>query len=308
MEIYSVGLTPVPGVLRDTEEIRLRPRYFDYSEQLLATPEVQLSGNLDLTLGGFKFTVDVDSVITDNDELVKLLRAKNTSLTAKPHKPILNLKSLVEKLTRKDLSLYQKPNETLAKTLARYDWDERLSHALMKVLRRFELCLSDQLDSLFCELYGPNWLRKPPAELGISRRTRRKITAFVKQIRKKSKDSRDPTHAEILAEMSLGFWVAFFHKNYNKKLWHKHGRLAKIFPNMPFENLNQPDISKLLHRIKWLRNRIAHHKPIWQDISSVIDIHSCCKELLGAICTDALSDLESKDQVPKILKEFLNHQ
>jgi hypothetical protein len=67
------------------------------------------------------------------------------------------------------------------------------------------------------------------------------------------------TPDRIVAELMFGFWVRLLNKKYEKTMWVNH--LHKCFPHGP-----KPDRDKILDRfikIRDLRNRIAHHEPIF---------------------------------------------
>lgn len=302
MKIHAIDLHAVPSELRDTKDIKLN-RDCDFTATEIALPEVKIAGNLDISLGGFTFSVNVNADLLDTETLIKLLQDENTNVIKKPNQPIRNLLLLLEMLSRQDVSLYQaKDNEPLSQTLARYHWDQRLSHAMMKVLRSFELCLSHQLDKLFCELYGEDWITNPPKILEIDdRSTRNKVERIIENLEDELK--RKPTQREIAAKLNLGFWVAFFQNKYEFSLWRQKGMLAKVFPNLPTDKLIRSDIFERLKRIKWLRNRAVHHDPIWNNKIPAINTYSECRFLLGAINTDALSDSDSTDQVVGIWNE-----
>jgi hypothetical protein len=61
----------------------------------------------------------------------------------------------------------------------------------------------------------------------------------------------------IVSELTLGFWVQLTAKKYEKVLWVPY--LHKAFPKI---NTNRKGLNKRLHRLLYLRNRIAHHERI----------------------------------------------
>jgi hypothetical protein len=80
------------------------------------------------------------------------------------------------------------------------------------------------------------------------------------------------TPARVIAELTFGFWVRLSASSYEKTLWVKH--LYKAFPEM-----KPPDRGTAFHRldmIRTLRNRIAHHEPIFtrsvhQDYLQIVE-------------------------------------
>jgi len=64
----------------------------------------------------------------------------------------------------------------------------------------------------------------------------------------------------VVAELTMGFWVTLLDKKYEKDFWNPH--IWKCFPHGP-----KPDrrlMHKRLLKIRDLRNRIAHHEPIFR--------------------------------------------
>src|SRR5205807_3002955 len=78
------------------------------------------------------------------------------------------------------------------------------------------------------------------------------------------------TSGRVVAELTLGFWVQLTAKKYEKALWVKC--LYRAFPI----KLNRKALFQRMDSIKRLRNRIAHHEPIFsrnlkQDYVEIID-------------------------------------
>jgi len=67
----------------------------------------------------------------------------------------------------------------------------------------------------------------------------------------------------IIAELSFGFWTSLFDVRYehNQILWPK--LLKPTFPYLPKGQRTRAFLSRELNRIRFLRNRVFHHEPIW---------------------------------------------
>lgn len=59
-------------------------------------------------------------------------------------------------------------------------------------------------------------------------------------------------------------------------------------------------ISVRLHQIKALRNRIAHHEPIWKQTPAVCEVHQTCVEIISAMSADAATELAGIDRFDNI--------
>lgn len=89
----------------------------------------------------------------------------------------------------------------------------------------------------------------------------------------------------VLAEMMFGFWVGLFEKKYNDitstaRLW-PHLEIA-VFPHLTPAARKASTVHLKLLEIKDLRNRMAHHEPIWKH-KLVTSATSACVMLNGQI-------------------------
>lgn len=55
-------------------------------------------------------------------------------------------------------------------------------------------------------------------------------------------------------------------------------------------------------QIKEVRNRIAHHEPIWNRKISILNAHSMCHELIKAMSYDAINMLKIIDRFPQVYR------
>jgi hypothetical protein len=92
------------------------------------------------------------------------------------------------------------------------------------------------------------------------------------------------TTGKLIPELKFVFWQKMFTSRHDARLWNAHLRL--VLPNLdPVKPVNQlrQEIYSELENIRGLRNRIAHHEPIFtrnladdfQRISNVIELR--CK-------------------------------
>lgn len=127
-----------------------------------------------------------------------------------------------------------------------------------------------------------------------------------------------PTEGQVVAGLTLGFWVDLLSNTYIQYLWpfknNNIQNLEQLFPNIPKNLINQKNaigdiIYPKLKAIVFLRNRIFHYEPIWDDRhfnsfpkkslllqsvnASVLDysvIYDVLIEVLGWLCEDLLQD------------------
>lgn len=75
---------------------------------------------------------------------------------------------------------------------------------------------------------------------------------------------------------------------------------------MPRVNRKRSYIELRILKIKDIRNRIAHHEPIWNRKSLLISVHTYCLELLEAISHDATRMLQQIDRFPELSHNLLS--
>jgi hypothetical protein len=115
------------------------------------------------------------------------------------------------------LAPYKLPGETEDQAFARYQWNIRLAEAMLPALSYVEVGLRNGLDHAIAGLYGPDWLLTSSRKLDLSNNDSRDIENLKTDfIRRKGYPA---THSDLLAKLSFGFWIAFFHKRYIPGLW-----------------------------------------------------------------------------------------
>jgi hypothetical protein len=169
---------------------------------------------------------------------------------------------------------------------------------MIPTLHYFEICLRNRIAHVIHEHYAANWLMHPPRQLLISEQDKQKIAEITSRV---SRGNRRPAiHDDIVAQMTFGFWCSFFHRKYDPVIWHRKGAIKMAFPHLPRANRNRVYIEARLFKIKEIRNRIAHHEPIWNQESAVLNAHMACHELIQAMSEDAASMLKTIDRFPAV--------
>lgn len=56
--------------------------------------------------------------------------------------------------------------------------------------------------------------------------------------------------------------------------------------------------------IKEIRNRIAHHEPVWNHKISILSAHRMCHELIEAMSYDAINMLKMIDKFPQVYESI----
>lgn len=210
------------------------------------------------------------------------------------------LREITKVLSKERLVPYAKDSSTASQVLLKYKLNVLLCESMYPSLHYLEICLRNQINQTFKKLFTVDWLIQISKKLYLSDKTKNDIA----KIKNKFLDSKkySPKHEDILSQMTFGFWCSFFSKKYDSDIWHKKHAIAYTFPNLPRRNRKSTIINNALIKIKTLRNRIAHHEPVWNRVNFVKTSHMHCHQLVGACSSAALSLLKSVDRFPSVVE------
>lgn len=167
------------------------------------------------------------------------------------------------------------------KAVRLYTWNTAVSAAFYGPLQGLEVALRNAMHRELARAYDrADWYDNPAAQL--DRGCLRRI-ANAKDNLKRGDYAQDPPH--VVAALSFGFWVSLLgpggliqpdprqKANYEMTLWRP--ALYRAFPHGP--RLSRRAAHKPLNYLRTLRNRIAHHEPIFRrhlqrDYESIQDV------------------------------------
>ena len=185
------------------------------------------------------------------------------------------LTALQTPLSPARLARYQRsPSEPPERALARYVWNIRLAEALYPSLNNLEVALRNSLHAELTRQHGPHWYDAP----WLAGEGARKVAAAKTKLKKRK---RQVTPDRIVAELTLGFWVALFYRDYEKHVWQTKGALKRVLPRVNPTNQRQVTILRpKLVRVLALRNRVFHHEPIWLQ-TDLLQAHTEIHEVIA---------------------------
>lgn len=118
-------------------------------------------------------------------------------------------------------------------------------------LHWLEVGLRNAMNRKLSQKYGGAWFDSP--HIGL---TDKDISQIEKAKAQLQKENKPLSNSNIIAQLSFGFWVNLFNNDYDT-LW-RHC-LRRTFAA---DKLERKRISRTLHPLLKLRNRIAHYEPI----------------------------------------------
>ena len=147
-------------------------------------------------------------------------------------------------------------NKSLAAAL--YFWNCDLSESLQTPVHFLEVVLRNAFHQRLKNHFGDAWYDNPAVGL----------TATLQDILSKAKDGltgypKELSPPGVISSVTLGFWQYLLANRYETRLWRPI--LHSAFPHAPLP-LRRCTIYDRLERIRLIRNRIAHHEPIFNEI------------------------------------------
>ena len=140
---------------------------------------------------------------------------------------------------------------------AHYVWNIALCESLYPALQGLEVSLRNTIHDAATAAYRTEfWFDDSRAIPHL-----REQNAVRKAKETLAHDHKPHEAGRVVAELSFGFWTSLFDVRYEQILW-PH-LLKAVFPSMPRHIRTRKTLSKRLHRIRHLRNRVFHHESIW---------------------------------------------
>lgn len=160
-----------------------------------------------------------------------------------------------------------------------YTWNAAMSAAFYGPLQGLEVALRNTMHRQLSRCYGAAWYENPKAGLDSG------CLARIDNARNDVANAGHPVSpGRIVAAVSFGFWIALLgpggrteatgvKADYESTLWRP--ALRKAFPHR--EVLTRKQAQRPLNDLRILRNRIAHHEPIFarpltEDYERILDV------------------------------------
>ena len=196
--------------------------------------------------------------------------------------------ALISTISPTRFSTYRQQVESDAGALQLYTWNTAAAAAFYGPLQTLEVTLRNAVHDVLSRSHGTRWFDNG----GLLRQAEQdKVEAAVQKLNELGKQ---PTAGRVIAELPFGFWVALFANAYDTTIWRTD--LHLIFtPRVR----NRGGLHDALDRLRTLRNRIAHHEPIFQRILQD-DYNRICN-ITGFLSTPTLAWLRHHSRVPSVL-------
>jgi hypothetical protein len=167
-----------------------------------------------------------------------------------------------------------------------YAWNAQVAASFLQSLQICEVAVRNGIAGVIERRYGANWPwdhnfeRNLPTTAG-----RLKPKEELIQVRNKMQHGYT---GKVIAELKLAFWCHMLTSRHDRRLWTPY--LRDEFPHAP-ANKSVPECRQEMHdsleRLRLLRNRIAHHEPIFAR--PLPRHHHDLKQLIAWRCRETLA-------------------
>lgn len=144
--------------------------------------------------------------------------------------------------------------------LALYQWNLEISAALIVPIQIFEVAIRNAVAEVLENVHTQNW----PWTQGFITSLPNPKKGYSARQDLLNVGAQQPTMGKVVAELKFIFWQKMFTQTHDNVLWIPH--LECLFPNANKGTsvyLLRKDIHDVICQIRKLRNRIAHHEPIF---------------------------------------------
>lgn len=237
------------------------------------------------------------------------------------------IESIVNTLSKSRLSTYKNSNlndTSDEQSLGLYLWNKQLSGHFFPILQIIEVSLRNAIHNAYIavkfeeiEFNNPEneWhALKSQANLWLTtiytiQNNQKGFNQIENAKRNLIEEGKSLTADNLIAKLTFGFWVNMTNRNHRSNnnnntaqsidaLWPKLTK--KVFPNAKDKygkHLTINNINENLHKINKLRNRIAHHEPIWKAdelfdtadaINNIVNHYDRCLKAISWLNPDNL--------------------
>lgn len=172
------------------------------------------------------------------------------------------------------LDTYRNVKPTTDEALELYAWNAQVSASLLVPAHFAEVAVRNAAAEALTAVYGPDWPWSSVFELSLP------DTSYGYSPRRDLRNTRKAhqTTGKVIADLKLVFWERLFTQRHDVRVWNTH--LLAVFPDAP-AGLSVGGLRKRLFdelkAMRVLRNRIAHHEPIFTrdleaDLSRMLDL------------------------------------
>ena len=211
--------------------------------------------------------------------------------------PVPDRFGLETSLSRDRLSTYQHATSSFEEAWALYAWNLRASSALLPTLAVFEVTLRNTISAAIAGVHGPEWPWSP----GFQRALPQPQKGFCPRSELLGRAAKHSTVGRVVADLKFVFWEKMLNARHHRNIWEQ--QMPRLFPHSTSSSadLQRQKVMAVVARVRTLRNRVAHHEPIFRrdlmaDVSGMM-------ELLRGQNTDLADWLDAAASAQRVLQQ-----
>lgn len=175
--------------------------------------------------------------------------------------------SLKKSISDERLAVYRADGVDDTTAIARYIYNIALCKSLYPLINIFEITLRNGIDKALENYFNqPDWNN-------VIQLQQTEVMMINDALLKIKRQGKKYSHGRLVAELTLGFWVALMGRKYNTQGF-QFAVIKSCLHSCPSNQKSSAAIQKNLSEIRFLRNRIAHHERIahWKDLKQKHDL------------------------------------
>jgi hypothetical protein len=187
--------------------------------------------------------------------------------------------------------------------IANYLWNLALCESLYPALNSLEVALRNAVFDAGARAFGgistrdvPCWLDASPSLFDADHE--QSVIAAKQRLRERGR-ALEP--GRLVAELTFGFWTSLFEVRYerNKVLWPRLIGAQLLDSSSPRSVRSRRQLSPLLNRMRYLRNRVFHHEPVWHW-GDLAQQHALAMDLIGWFSPALRRTIEAQDRFGQV--------
>jgi hypothetical protein len=154
----------------------------------------------------------------------------------------------------------QRAGQQAGAAVTLYAWNARVAGAMLTPLHLCEIAIRNAVAEALEIVHGPRW----PWVGGFEVSLPNPANAYSPRQDLTLTRGRFQTTDRVVVELKFAFWESMFTSRHDNRIWTPH--LLKVLPNLSASvpvSTHRLQLATDLKAIRLLRNRIAHHEPIF---------------------------------------------
>lgn len=157
-----------------------------------------------------------------------------------------------------------------------YAWNSLAAGALLAPLHVCEVVIRNAVSDAITFVYGNNWPWSYGFELSLP-------AGRLKELKEARDKQGVTTTGKLIPELTFSFWQSMFTSRHDVRIWQPY--IDRVLPNLPPSlppHKKRSLVYQELDAVRALRNRIAHHEPIF--LRNLSDDYQKIIEVIGFRC------------------------